>query len=166
MNKSPFMNASVVSQVHGNPDLMSSDDWPYMRTAESGAAIAVASPDPREVPTSASFRAPGWPMRPQMRQTAPPCGCMPPPTRNFPSQTNYVDESAASSEQDTDGPYTKLVKSTMLPFHTLGVPKHVFKVRETTKLILFLGVAAGGVLLLDLSARLLISIAHNKCANK
>jgi hypothetical protein len=68
--------------------------------------------------------------------------------------------------QTEDGAYAKLVKSTMLPFSTLGVPKHVFKVRETTKLLLFLGVAAGGILLLDLSARLLISIAHNKCANK
>ena len=162
------MNASTVSQVHGEPDLMMSDNWPYMRTASSGFAVAVASPnpEPQEVSTS-HFRSPRWP---PSRQTG---SCSPPPANNFPSQGNYVGSAqeerwlAQQQEAQTeDGAYAKLVKSTMLPFSTLGVPKHVFKVRETTKLLLFLGVAAGGILLLDLSARLLISIAHNKCANK
>jgi hypothetical protein len=81
-------------------------------------------------------------------------------------EERWLAQQQQQEAQTADGPYAKLVKSTMLPFSALGVPKHVFKVRETTKLLLFLGVAAGGILLLDLSARLLISIAHNKCAQK
>jgi hypothetical protein len=59
-----------------------------------------------------------------------------------------------------------LVKSSELTGATFGVPKHVFKVRETTKLLLFVGFAVGGVLLVDMTARLLVSIAHSKCSKQ
>jgi hypothetical protein len=148
------MFASTVSQVHGDPDLMASDNWPYMRTAMTGSAVATSSP--RSPDTETRRAAQSFCSHSQEQ-------CSPPPAKFYPSQSNYNGD---GPDQSVDGSYEKLVKSSMLPFSTLGVPKHVFKVRETTKLIMFLGVAIGGVLLLDLSAKLLISIAHNKCAQK
>jgi hypothetical protein len=87
-------------------------------------------------------------------------------TTTIPSVQAPFGAEPRNDDDDDQGAYTKLVKSPMLPFTMLGIPTHVFKVRETTKLLLFMGVAIGGVLLLDLSARLLVSIAHARCDNK
>jgi hypothetical protein len=57
--------------------------------------------------------------------------------------------------------YRMVVKEDLLG-RIVGVPKHVFKVREQTKLLLFVGVAAGAILLLDLSVRLLASSARRQ----
>lgn len=64
--------------------------------------------------------------------------------------------------EQTPNAYTKLVKSTGLPLGVLGVPKHVFKVQETTKLLLFISVAAGSVIFLDLCTKLLVTINNRK----
>lgn len=42
----------------------------------------------------------------------------------------------------------------------LGVPQGVFKVREVTKLLMFAGLAAGTILLLDVSSRFLVSMSQ------
>lgn len=158
------MGAALVSQVHGDADLMASDDWPYMRTSLHGGVTPSSA--------TSSFRASQNLGCDQQQQQGYghrriPGDCAPPPASNFPSPGNYAeDDDTPKSVQASESAYTKLVKSTMLPMTTIGVPKHVFKVRETTKLLLFLGVAAGGILLLDLSARLIVSIAHHNCARK
>jgi hypothetical protein len=155
---SPYMHAAMVSTVYGgNNRLLPSDDWPYMRTAQDGFAAVDVKPTPIKQETE---RAP-------LKCTPPssdwsPVGC---PQEALASNLPQQEMSSNLNVEGNiaGGSYTKLVKSATLPLYTMGVPKHVFKVRETSKLILFLGAAAGGIILLDLSARLLISIAHNKC---
>lgn len=94
--------------------------------------------------------------------------CMQPcdnwPYMQAPQQQRAVDPPIADAQvrPESSGAYTKLVKSVMLPITTLGLPKHVFKVRETTKLLLFASVAIGGVLALDLAARLIVSVSELK----
>ena len=54
--------------------------------------------------------------------------------------------------------YTRLVKDD-ISSKIMGVPKHVFKVKEVTKLLLFVGLAASSIVLLDVSAKFLIAMA-------
>lgn len=164
---SPYMHAAMVGTVHGSSMRTEpSDDWPYMRTAAQGFADARADPlvvhrqdDLRNLSGGNAFA----------RRATASGGCSPPGADWNPAPGQCgADDGGASPQQPSSSsgsPYTKLVKSSMLPFSAVGLPKHVFKVRETTKLLLFLGVAVGGVLLLDLSARLIVSIAHNRCAH-
>ncbi len=56
------------------------------------------------------------------------------------------------------GIYTKLVRDD-IPSKITGFPKHVLKVQEVTKLLLFVGLAAGSIILLDISAKFLIVAA-------
>ena len=60
--------------------------------------------------------------------------------------------------------YTKLVKSPSFVPSLIGLPKHVLKVRETSKLLLFIGFASAGLLMLDMSTKLILAIA--KCSNQ
>jgi hypothetical protein len=157
MASSPYAHAAMVGTVHGGTRLEPSDDWPYMRTAADGFATAVARPSTAG----------------QRQQTAaggrPRAACSPPGADWNPPPSSRCGGNESDGD-DGDGPerpnaYTKLVKSPMLPFSAVGLPKHVFKVRETSKLLLFLGAAIGGILILDLSARLIVSIAHSRCAH-
>lgn len=152
MYRSPFTNASLVSRVHGGACPGDFENWPYAHVM-TGSAFAPVSP-------TIATQQPIDPRNPEATTVA----CSPPPAQNFPSQSQYPYQ--PQTQESPENAYSKLIKSPALSLSTMGVPKHVFKVREATKLILFLGLAAGSVLLLDLTVRLLISIAHNKCNNK
>jgi hypothetical protein len=141
MSNSPFAHASSVSNVHGNGlRYVASSDRYAVPSNQSNVICAAEGPDQRQTQIFA--------------------------TTTVPQTHATFDSEPQSKDGEDQGAYTKLVKSPMLPFMTMGVPTHVFKVRETTKLLLFMGVAIGGILLLDLSARLLVSIAHSKCEKK
>lgn len=159
MYKSPHFGASMVSDVHGSSGVTPSDDLPYMKTVGG-----TDGPYATGFSEGAALQRHQYQTQQQQQRTTtlPPPYLAPPPAAAYPSQSQYVGD---QSPPDYSA-YTKLVKSAAVTQSITGVPKHVFKVRETTKLLLFLGVAAGGILMLDLTARLLISIAHNKCSQK
>lgn len=191
-SRSPFFGAGTVSEAHGDfSQFERTDEWPYMRTAY-GAAVGVSQSDtpspvqtrgrmtmvPQRVSGNAFHQMSSDDTAPKqigtpIRRTGP-IGqgqeSYPPPSGFLPSSKMMYNQQAVPltdesvEDQQLQGAYTKLVKSSTLHNSFLGVTKHVFKVREGTKLILFLGAAAGGILLLDLTARLLISIAHNRCS--
>jgi hypothetical protein len=62
-------------------------------------------------------------------------------------------------QQVINDKYTRLVK-TDISSTIMGVPKHVFKVKEVTKFLLFVGMAAGSILLIDVSAKFLIAMSN------
>jgi hypothetical protein len=62
----------------------------------------------------------------------------------------------------SEDPYTTLSQADVLKT-SIGISKDVFKVREVTKLLLFVGLAAGSILFLDISIRLIIATATIKC---
>lgn len=62
--------------------------------------------------------------------------------------------------------YADLMWEADLTGTVIGVPKHVFKVRETTKLILFAGAAIMFVVALDMSTKMISSAAAVACAKK
>lgn len=146
MFKSPHLGAGIVSVVHGdfsNNMLEPTGRWPYMQTAQGGALARLAPPNTAMVPDVPSKSCDSSIMPQQQQQM----------------QLMQPDTEAAPA---VDGAYKKLIQSTMLPLSLIGVPKHVFKVRETTKLLLFMGVAAGGIILLDLSLKLVTQVANQK----
>jgi hypothetical protein len=133
MYKSPFMNAGMVSTVHGGAaQLTEYDRWPYMRP------ITTLGAPNKEIERE------GEKEREREREKR---------------RESAEDEKEKEEPGSEYSAYTKLVKSTTIPT-ALGIPKHVFKVRETTKLLLFLGIAVGGIVLLDLTSKLIVSISQ------
>ena len=61
--------------------------------------------------------------------------------------------------------YTHLMEDADVPGALFGVPKHVFNIRETTKLILFAGVAILVVVALDMSTKMVSSAAAVACSS-
>ena len=83
-----------------------------------------------------------------------------PYTEPLPPRMRQVQQRQEQIEEIAPSRYTKLVKDD-ISSKIMGVPKHVFKVKEVTKFLLFVGAAAGAVLLLDVSAKFLIAVANN-----
>ena len=84
----------------------------------------------------------------QQQQQSPP-----PPPNDYDNRLKAL--IAELEELKKDNAYRKVNDSDTI--HTLfGVPKHVFKVREVTKLLLFASAAFAGILLIDLTVRLVL----------
>ncbi len=63
------------------------------------------------------------------------------------------------TQLDPSDPYDELSHTDVVHGMLGGIPKNVFKVREVTKLLLFAGVAIGGIMLIDLSVKLMVALS-------
>lgn len=70
--------------------------------------------------------------------------------------------SPQAGDEQLEAIYTKLLQDD-IPAKMTGVPKHVLKVREVTDLLLFVAVAAAGIMLFDVTTKFFFSIARKKC---
>lgn len=69
-------------------------------------------------------------------------------------------------QQQQYAEYDDFERDTDFPGTFIGIPKHVFKIRETTKLILFAGLAVLLVVALDMSTKMISSAAAVACSKK
>lgn len=146
-----FRSGGLVSQVHSGQQLEPTDKWPFMRTSVDSPSMMRQTEAEAEIPRP---RARHQPIRRRRRQM----------------EEDEIDESDGSSppdeEADPYSKYAKLVKSNPVLGPIGSIPKYVFKVRETTKLLLFAAVAIGGVMLLDLSVKLMVAASNVKCSRE
>lgn len=88
---------------------------------------------------------------------------MQPPARvRTKPQASVLLRAPQATATKADSVYSKLLQDD-IPARMTGVPKHVLKVREVTDLILFVAVAAAGIMLFDVTTKFFFSIARKKC---